>query len=169
MFWDKNIDSRGKAVLITGKILQDYCKKLFVCSKLFTKGCDTGFGHNLAVRLNSRGFRVYATVLDPNSMGSHQLLEKCHFKDIMNIIQMDVTNEQQINDCFNTVKNDLETNGEQLWALVNTAGVITFGPLEWGSEDQYKKLFDVNVFGVIRVTRKFMPLVRPTKGNLQVF
>ena len=131
------------------------------------KGCDTGFGHHLAIRLNGRGFRVYATVLDPNSMGSHQLLENCHFKDIITIIQMDVTNEQQIDNCFNTVKSDLEANGEQLWALVNNAGVVSFGLLEWGSFDQYQKLFDVNVFGVVRVTRKFIPLLRPSMGIYQ--
>ena len=78
---------------------------------------------------------------------------------------MDVTNDQQINDCFNTIKTELEQNNEQLWAIVNNAGVVSFGLLEWGSIDEYQKLLDVNVLGVVRVTRKFLPLIRPLMGE----
>ncbi|CAG2120757.1 unnamed protein product, partial [Medioppia subpectinata] len=48
----------------------------------------------------------------------------------------------------------------------NNAGVMTYGHLEWGKFSQYTKVFDVNVFGVVRVTRKFIPLIRESKGRL---
>ena len=52
---------------------------------------------------------------------------------------MDVTNDHMINDCFEFVKTDLETNEEVLWALVNNAGVVPYGHTNWGQFDDYYK------------------------------
>ena len=63
------------------------------------------------------------------------------------------------------VKNDLKKSDHVLWAVVNNAGIATFGPLEWGSIDTYRQLFEVNVFGTVRVTRVFLPLIKASKGK----
>ena len=111
---------------------------------------------------------MFATVLDPNNPGSIDLLEKCQFKDKMSVIQMDVTNEEMINKCYERVKNELEIKGHKLWAVVNNAGILAAGHTEWGQFDDYLKTFDVNVFGVVRVTRKFLPLIRPARGRIVI-
>ena len=129
------------------------------------KGCDSGFGNRLALRLNQKGFRVYAIVLDPNNSGSKDLIEKCEDSTKMSVIQMDVTKNELINQCYDQVKTELDTNGEYLWALVNNAGFLVCGHIEWGQLDQYYKVFDVNVFGVVRVIRKFLPLIRKSEGQ----
>ena len=40
------------------------------------------------------------------------------------------------------------------------------GEFEWGSVDNVKRIFEVNVFGVIRVTKAFLPLIRKSKGRI---
>ena len=52
-----------------------------------------------------------------------------------------------------------------LWGLVNNAGVATFGDLEWLPISTYKKISEVNVFGMINATQAFLPLIRKAKGN----
>ncbi len=52
-----------------------------------------------------------------------------------------------------------------LWALVNNAGVSTFGEVEFTSMDTYKQVSEVNLWGTIRVTKAVLPLIRRAKGQ----
>lgn len=52
-----------------------------------------------------------------------------------------------------------------LWGLVNNAGVSAFGEVEFTSIDKYKEVADVNLWGTVRVTKAFLPLVRRAKGT----
>ena len=81
---------------------------------------------------------------------------------------MDVTKDDEVNECFEKIRSELEVNKEELWALVNNAGVVTYGPLEWGTLDEFQHLFQVNVIGMVRVTRKFVPLLRKTQGEWKI-
>lgn len=128
------------------------------------KGCDSGFGHTLAHKLNEHGFRVYATVLDPESTGAKDLVTGARFEGKTKVLRMDVTNDEEVKGVYDQIKSDLQENGEELWALVNNAGIVTFGPLDWGTIEKYKKIFEVNTFGTVRVTRTFLPLIRRSKG-----
>ena len=53
-----------------------------------------------------------------------------------------------------------------LWGLVNNAGVSAFGPIEWQKLDEFKRLADVNLWGLICVTKSFLPLLRMAKGRV---
>lgn len=52
-----------------------------------------------------------------------------------------------------------------LWAVVNNAGVSTFGEVEFTSMDTYKQVSEVNLWGTIRVTKAVLPLIRKAKGQ----
>ncbi|CAG2176569.1 unnamed protein product [Oppiella nova] len=114
------------------------------------------------------GFRVYATVLSDASVGAQDLTTKCKFADNIHVMEMDVTKQDQIDRCYDFVDSDLQTSGCLLWAVVNNAGDTTCGHTEWGPFDVITKTFDVNVFGVIRVTRKFTPLIRQSTGRIVI-
>ncbi|CAG2107384.1 unnamed protein product [Medioppia subpectinata] len=133
-----------------------------------SSSCDTGFGHRLALRLNERGFRVYATVISESSAGAQQLTSKAQFAHKMHVIGMDVTKHDQVQKAYDYVTLHLneKSYGDCLWALVNNAGVTSEGPIEWGSPEQYELVFAVNMFGPIRVTRTFLPLIRASKGRV---
>lgn len=55
-----------------------------------------------------------------------------------------------------------------LWGLVNNAGVSTFGEVEFASLDNYKEVAEINLWGTVRVTKAFLPLIRRAKGMFGV-
>lgn len=52
-----------------------------------------------------------------------------------------------------------------LWAVVNNAGVSTFGEVEFTSMETYRQVSEVNLWGTIRVTKAVLPLIRRAKGQ----
>ena len=91
------------------------------------------------------------------------------FSDLMKVIKMDVRNDEEVNYVYEDIKKDLELSGDQLWAIVNNAGILDWGHTEWGTLDTYKNVFEVNTFGLVRVTRTFLPLIRSSKGINALF
>ncbi|XP_064008956.1 D-beta-hydroxybutyrate dehydrogenase, mitochondrial-like isoform X1 [Pogoniulus pusillus] len=140
------LPAEGKAVLITG--------------------CDKGFGHALAKRLHAEGFTVFAgcLLLDENGDGAMEL--KNMNSDRMKVLQMDVCSEQEVAQAVDFVKRTLKEAGEGLWGLVNNAGISTFGEVEFASLDNYKKVAEINLWGTVRVTKAFLPLIRRAKGRV---
>ncbi|CAG2164274.1 unnamed protein product, partial [Oppiella nova] len=128
--------------------------------------CDTGFGNRLAYRLNAMGFKVYATVLDKESVGAKYLLDNCLFKDRLKILAMNVTKRDDIDDVYTVVERDLIDNTESLYAIVNNAGITHLGHVDWGQMEGYKNVINVNTFGTVAVTLKFLPLIRHSKGRI---
>ncbi|XP_070783896.1 D-beta-hydroxybutyrate dehydrogenase, mitochondrial [Enoplosus armatus] len=140
------VEVRGKAVLITG--------------------CDSGFGHALARHLHKLGFTVFAGCLlkDKGGEGAKEL-EEFH-SDRMKVVQLDVSSEEQVNQAVDYIKENLEAPERGLWAVVNNAGVSTFGEVEFTSMDTYKQVSEVNLWGTIRVTKAVLPLIRRAKGRV---
>lgn len=54
-----------------------------------------------------------------------------------------------------------------LWGLVNNAGrSIPIGPAEWMQKEDFDKVLDVNLIGVIDVTLQFLPLLKKAQGRV---
>jgi NAD(P)-dependent dehydrogenase (short-subunit alcohol dehydrogenase family) len=68
-------------------------------------GCDSGFGHELALALDSQGLRVFAGCL--TEKGQTVIESKCSPK--LKSIRMDVTKSADIQRCFSCVNSFLET------------------------------------------------------------
>lgn len=130
---------------------------------VFITGCDTGFGHELAKKLSSFGFTVYAGCLIPNGNGAQSLKE---FSDKIKIIKVDVTSDADVFEARKLVEVDLKGCKQDLWAIVNNAGILASTEIEMGSIDPFKSQIEVNTIGVIRVTKSFLPLLRKTKGRV---
>ncbi|XP_076146520.1 D-beta-hydroxybutyrate dehydrogenase, mitochondrial isoform X2 [Alosa pseudoharengus] len=84
----------------------------------------------------------------------------------MKVLQLDVCSEEQVAGAAEFVKANLEDSGKGLWALVNNAGVSTFGEVEFTSMETYKQVSEVNLWGTIRITKALLPLIRRTKGRV---
>jgi NAD(P)-dependent dehydrogenase (short-subunit alcohol dehydrogenase family) len=141
------ISSNGKAVLITG--------------------CDSGFGNALALKLNELGFYVIATCLNVECTGAQHLTNKSVFPHRISVIKLDVTQDLEVIQTYDEISQILLTNNLELWSLVNNAGIFGIGFVEWGNGiEAYKKTIDVNVFGCLRVTRLFLPLIRESRGRV---
>ena len=56
-----------------------------------------------------------------------------------------------------------------LWGLVNNAGILYVLPIEWTPLDIFKRTADVNLWGMIDVTKTFLPLVKKARGRVVNF
>ncbi|XP_016053404.1 PREDICTED: estradiol 17-beta-dehydrogenase 2 [Miniopterus natalensis] len=126
-------------------------------------GGDTGIGHALSKYLDQLGFTVFAGVLNENGSGAEELRRTCSKR--FSVLQLDVTNSQQIKEAYSKVVQKVQNRG--LWAVVNNAGILglpTDGELI--PMAHYKRCMDVNFFGAVEVTKAFLPLLRKSKGRL---
>jgi NAD(P)-dependent dehydrogenase (short-subunit alcohol dehydrogenase family) len=53
-----------------------------------------------------------------------------------------------------------------LWGLVNNAGIWYLSEIEMTPEKIWRQVLEVNLFGMIRVTKAFLPLIRQAKGRV---
>nr|XP_046226851.1 D-beta-hydroxybutyrate dehydrogenase, mitochondrial [Scatophagus argus] len=133
---------------------------------VFVTGCDSGFGHSLAKHLHKLGFTVFAGCLlkDKGGEGAKELEE--FNSDRMKVVQLDVCSDEQVNQAVEYIRDNLADSERGLWAVVNNAGVSTFGEVEFTSMDTYKQVSEVNLWGTIRVTKAVLPLIRRAKGRV---
>lgn len=56
-----------------------------------------------------------------------------------------------------------------LWGLVNNAGIQgSLGPMEWLTQEDFVRIMDVNVLGLVRVIRTFLPLLKRSTGGARI-
>ncbi|XP_019622983.1 PREDICTED: retinol dehydrogenase 16-like [Branchiostoma belcheri] len=125
-------------------------------------GCDTGFGNLLARRLDQLGLRVFAGCL--TEAGVAELRQDC--SERLQPIQMDVTKTDSVQDAFRVVKQAVGSKG--LWGLVNNAGIlgVITGTMEWATLEDYQAVLNVNLLGMIDVTKTFLPLLKKSRGRI---
>ncbi|XP_004700595.1 retinol dehydrogenase 16-like [Echinops telfairi] len=128
---------------------------------VFITGCDSGFGNQLARQLDLRGLRVLAGCL--TEQGAEQLRAKT--SDRLETVILDVTQTESITAAAQWVKDRVGDRG--LWGLVNNAGVsVPLAPNEWLTKQDFMKLLNVNLLGVVEVTLSLLALVRKARGRL---
>ncbi|XP_022672005.1 17-beta-hydroxysteroid dehydrogenase type 6-like [Varroa jacobsoni] len=129
---------------------------------IFITGCDSGFGYGLVKRLDKLGYRVFAGCLYPDGEGAAKL--KSETSNEVTILPLDVTKDESVDAAFETITKSLKNR--KLWAVVGNAGVCYAGELEWGNLDWLTRTFDINVIGLVRSIRPFLPLLRRSKGRV---
>ncbi|XP_060161989.1 retinol dehydrogenase 16-like isoform X1 [Globicephala melas] len=128
---------------------------------VFITGCDSGFGNLLARQLDLRGLRVLAACL--TEQGAEQLRNQT--SDRLETVILDVTKTESIAAAAEWVKERVGDRG--LWGLVNNAGICTpMAPNEWLTKQDFVKMLDVNLLGMIEVTLSLLPLVRKARGRV---
>ncbi|WP_160062917.1 SDR family oxidoreductase [Psychromonas sp. L1A2] len=123
-------------------------------------GASTGFGHDTALSLIGEGYKVFASMRDPlgkNSVHAQKLTAAGAY-----VVELDVINEQSIEQAIQIVKDQ----AGHIDVLINNAGIASAGVTEAFSTEQMVALFDVNVFGVHRVIRSVLPMMRENKKGL---
>ncbi|CAF0749878.1 unnamed protein product [Rotaria sp. Silwood1] len=132
-----DIDPNGKYVLISG--------------------CDTGFGHTLAIELDKKGFNVFASVYNKDNQAS--LKNKLSSRAI--VFCLDITQQTQIDAAYRIVKEKTNT----LHALVNNAGIDQDGLIDWITLDFMRNMMEINYFGHVAMTKTFLPLLIAKRGS----
>jgi NAD(P)-dependent dehydrogenase (short-subunit alcohol dehydrogenase family) len=118
-------------------------------------GSGTGIGLATAIQLARRGFLVFASVPD---LAQRDGIEAAAHKygASVRILRLDVTDADSIRRAVDLVAS--ETGG--VYGVVHSAGIGLRGFFEDISEAELRRMFDVNVFGVMAVTRAVLPVMR---------
>lgn len=123
-------------------------------------GTSTGIGRACAERMAAEGWTVYAGVRKTED--ADRLVAEVT-GDVRPVI-LDVTKPEELEAVVTRLRHDL--GGRGLDGLVNNAGVAYGAPFEALTDQQWRDHFDINVFGVIRVTRELLPLLLAAKGRV---
>ncbi|MFC5451316.1 SDR family NAD(P)-dependent oxidoreductase [Paenibacillus aestuarii] len=115
-------------------------------------GTSTGFGRQFVEQLLKAGDKVVATARKLEAIQDFKQLAP----DRVHLAALDVTNKEQIQ---TAVQEALDVFGT-IDIVVNNAGYGLFGMLEEYTDEQIRKQFDVNVFGVLDVIRATLPVFK---------
>ncbi|GBN45868.1 Estradiol 17-beta-dehydrogenase 2 [Araneus ventricosus] len=155
--------------VVIAKFTFGYSKKLFLSEKVQPKGkavlitgCARGFGKLIAQHLDSKGFQVFASCLNPDSPGADDLRKSC--SSGLQILQLDVTKDESVEKAVQFVKDNLGSS--ELWAVINNAGIQKGFLTELTRIQDFQDTMEVNTFGQVRVTKAFLPLLRKSRGRV---
>lgn len=110
-------------------------------------GASSGIGKVCANYLYDKGYKVYGLNRSPI------ISEKISY------IKCDVTNEEDVKNAFMKIEEDI-------YAVINNAGMGISGAIEYASSEDINRIIDVNIKGVINVCKYAIPRLRVTKGKI---
>ena len=125
-------------------------------------GVSTGIGYSSAKILCGSGYRVFGSVRKQEDAEKVTSEFGANFTPLI----FDVTDSKGIQENAEIVKSEL-LPGEALAGLVNNAGVAMGGPINLIDTDVFRKQFEVNFFGLIEVTKTFLPMLGAVKNSMQ--
>ncbi|MEV4150794.1 SDR family NAD(P)-dependent oxidoreductase [Amycolatopsis sp. NPDC049691] len=120
-------------------------------------GASTGMGAATARELARRGFHVLAGV-------RREADGKALLADGIEPVILDITNQSHI--AALVARIDGDPRQRALRALVNNAGLPCAGPVEVVALDEWRRLFEVNVFGHVALTQALLPALVRSKGRI---
>jgi NAD(P)-dependent dehydrogenase (short-subunit alcohol dehydrogenase family) len=119
-------------------------------------GATTGIGRLTAEYLAANGYFVYAGARKASD------IEDLNGIDNVMAVRLDVTVQEEIDAAVKMI----ESEGRGLWGIVNNAGVSIHDPLIEAEISDLNFLFDVNVYGVFRISKAFAPMVIESQGRI---
>ncbi len=123
----------------------------------FITGCSTGFGRELSRLALELGNKVAVTARSTDDI--QDIVSA--YPDTAIPISLDVTRPEQVKEA---VKKAEEKFG-RIDVLVNNAGIGYFGAIEESEEEEVRRMFEINFFGLAQVTREVLPLMRRQRSG----
>ena len=119
-------------------------------------GSSSGIGKASAKYFAEQGWNVAATMRTPNK--ETELTQHNKVK----LYTLDVTDKNSVDKATEEILNDFST----VDVVLNNAGYALMGPFEAASLQEIKSQFDTNVFGLMNVTRAFLPHFRANRSGI---
>ena len=116
-------------------------------------GVSSGIGYAAAAQLVGYGYNVFGSVRHQADAERVQTELGERFTPLL----FDVTDHEGVKTAVSQVQSAL--GGQNLAGLVNNAGISALGPLAHMPLDDFRRQFEVNLFGLLDVTQQFLPLL----------
>jgi len=120
-------------------------------------GCSTGFGRQVAVQAIEAGYKVVVTARRVEQI---QDIVSGNEENTL-ALPLDVTNHEQI---ASAVKQTIEKFG-RIDVLVNNAGIGYFSSVEESVEEETRRMFEINFWGLMHMTNAVLPYMRTQKSG----
>jgi NAD(P)-dependent dehydrogenase (short-subunit alcohol dehydrogenase family) len=131
-------------------------------------GTSSGFGRLSSIALAKKGHRVWATMRGVEGKNREKAKELKNAVSgapgSVEVLELDVTGDDSVRNAVEHIK---KTDG-RIDALVNNAGAGSMGLLEDFTMEMLKRLYELNVFGVFRVTKAVLPIMKSQRDGLVV-
>lgn len=124
----------------------------------FITGCSTGFGRQLAKHVLTLGYRVVVTARNPEEIKDLSVYGEAL------ILKLDVTDQGLVNASIKAA----EDKFGRIDVLVNNAGIGYFAAVEESEEEQIRKMFEINFFGLSRMIHAVLPNMRKQRKGFIV-
>lgn len=123
----------------------------------FITGCSTGFGRHLAQEVLKKGDKVAVTARNIDDVKDLIL----QYPDTAIATKLDVTDAEQVKDA---VQKAVATF-DRIDVLVNNAGIGYFGAIEESEDEEVRRMFEINFFGLASVTNAILPIMRAQRSG----
>ena len=120
-------------------------------------GCSTGFGRELAKYVLQQGYR--AGVAARKTEDIQDII--AGYEQHAIALKLDVTKPEQIKEA---VKQTKEKFG-RIDVLVNNAGIGYFGAVEESEDDAVRNMFEINFWGLVKMTQQVLPIMRAQRSG----
>ncbi len=111
-------------------------------------GAGSGIGLEVARKLNEQGAKVFGFDLRAGDL-----------QEVATFIECDISNPESVKKAFA----DFTSQSKTLDILINNAGIGAIGTVEQATEEEWQRVFNVNVFGTGRMSAAAMPLLKASQ------
>jgi len=123
-------------------------------------GTSKGIGLETALKFGRAGYKVFATMRNPEKASAFKQKIKNESLDII-ILKMDVDSDASVKQCIDVI---IQKYGS-VDVLVNNAGIERHGSIEEMPMDDFQAIMNTNYLGVLRCTKALLPQMRQNKNG----
>lgn len=126
-------------------------------------GASSGIGKAIGEALANKGYKVYGTSRKAMPEIYNEVISpKEDHNGFLKLIQLDVCSEESVKKAIHLIlKKEASID-----ILINNAGIGIAGSVEDTRVEEAYKQFDTNFFGIIRMCRNILPIMRKNKNGL---
>ncbi len=124
-------------------------------------GCSSGFGYLTSLKFARKGWKVFSGVKDIDS-GSKELANIAKNEALsLEVVKLDVTSDKEVKSAIEKIN---KTHG-RIDLLINNAGFGYLGPIEDFEIEEIQNVYNVNIFGILRMVKAVLPIMRRQKSG----
>lgn len=133
---------------------------------VYITGATAGFGKACAEIFAQNNYNLVITGRRAERLESLKNELESKYTISVQTSSFDVRNEQEVNNAIENLPNEVKSN---ISILINNAGLaVGKGPIDDGLTDDWNRMIDTNVKGLLYVSKAVIPLLKQFEGNRQI-